>query len=120
MSPRPPGCLTWEAQVGSTRSASGRTSSWVVLEVVLFENGSKTCKRDKAEKCVLESSVTIVWPGSVWYLVLSPPRDSASIRFQLFVWTSISSVLNAVPSNRTTVPYFYFTRMGLALRTSPT
>lgn len=88
VSPRLTACLTWKAQVCSTHSASGRTSSWVAWEGVLFENGSKTCIGDKARKYVLEISMTAAWPRSVWYLALSPPlRDGASVLFQCLAFS---------------------------------
>lgn len=63
-----------EASPGTSPStlptASERTAGWVVLEGVLFESGSKTGKRYKAEKQVLVTSTPVVLPGSVWYLVL--------------------------------------------------
>lgn len=71
--PDPQAALPGRSQVLSTHSTSGRTSSQAVLGGVLFENGSKTCERDKAEKYVLETSMPIVLPRSVWYLVLCSP-----------------------------------------------
>lgn len=76
MAPKPTGySLLAKSQAHSAHSTSGMTSSWVAWGGVLFENDSKTCKRDKAWECALETSMPVRLPGSIWYLVLCPPWE---------------------------------------------
>lgn len=53
--------LTWESQRCSSHSAPRMTSSSGVLRGVLFENDSKTCERHKTGKCVLETSMPVIF-----------------------------------------------------------
>lgn len=79
VSPRSTSCFTWEISVLSPHSILGRTSSWAVLGV-LFENGSKPVKGIKQKIC-LGTSMPVVLPRSVWYLVLCSPETAILVPF---------------------------------------
>lgn len=83
--PDPQAALPGRSQVLSTHGTSGRTSSRVVLGGVLFESGSKTCKRDKAEKCVWEMSTPVVCQDllGTWFSAL--PETAFLVLFQISV-----------------------------------